>query len=73
MLTPECNAYILGTVDVGIDGQKVWQNVNANITVSEGRTIKIMLDENDVDYHFGKGQSIYGLVNTPTLCNANNN
>lgn len=72
MLTQEGNAYILGTVDVGIDGQKVWENVNANITVSEGRTIKIMLDENDVDYHFGKGQSIYGLVNTLTLRNPNN-
>jgi hypothetical protein len=61
----------LGTVDVGIDGQKVWENVNANITVSEGRTIEIMLDETDVDYHFGKGQSVHGPVNT--LSNPNNN
>ena len=73
LLTPEGSAYILGTVDVGIDGQKVWENVNATITVSEGRTIKIMLDETDVDYHFGKGQSIYGLVNTLNLSNPNNN
>lgn len=73
LLTPEGNAYILGTVDVGIDGQKVWENVNANITVSEGRTIEIMLDEADVDYHFGKGQSVYGLVNTLSLSNPNNN
>ncbi len=73
ILTPEGNAFILGIVDVGIDGQKVWENVNANITISEGRTIEIMLDETDVDYHFGKGQSIYGLVNTLTLRNPNNN
>jgi hypothetical protein len=73
LLTPEGNAFILGTVDVGIDGQKVWENVNANITVSEGRTIEIMLDETDVDYHFGKGQSIYGLVSTLRLSNPNNN
>ncbi len=72
ILTPEGNAFILGTVDVGIDGQKVWQNVDANITISYGRTIKIMLDERDVDYHFGKGQPIYGLVNTHTLRNTNN-
>lgn len=58
-------------MDVGIDGQKVWENVNANITISEERTIKIMLDETKVDYHFGKGQSIYGLVNTLTLGDPN--
>ena len=52
---------------------QVRENVNANITVSEGRTIEIMLDETDVDYHFGKGQSIYGLVNTLSLSNPNNN
>ena len=72
ILTPEGNARIVGTVDVGINGingQKVWEGVNVNITISEGKTIEIMLDESDVDYHFGKGQSIYGLVNTPTLGN----
>ena len=69
MLTPEGNARIVGKVDVAINGQKVWEAVNANITISEGRTIEIMLDERDVDYHFGKGQSIYGLVNTHTLGN----
>jgi hypothetical protein len=70
IVTPEGNAFILGTVDVGINGQKVWENVNANITISKGRTIEIRLDERDVDYHFGKGQLIYGLVNS--LHNPNN-
>jgi hypothetical protein len=69
-LTPEGNAFILRTVDVGMNGQKAWENVNADITVSKGRTIEIMLDERDVDYHFGKGQPIYGLVNTPSLNNS---
>jgi hypothetical protein len=67
ILTPEGNAHIVGTVDVGINSQKIWDTVNANITLLGGRTIEIMLDERDVDYHFGKGQSIYGLVNTTTL------
>jgi hypothetical protein len=66
ILTPEGNAHIVGTVDVGINNQKVWDTVDANITLLGGRTIEIMLDERDVDYHFGKGQSIYGLVNTTT-------
>ena len=29
---------------------------------SEGKTIGILLDDKAVDYHFGKGQAIYGLV-----------
>jgi hypothetical protein len=61
-LSQDVNASILGTVDVGINGQKIWDNVNANITISEGKTIEILLDDRDVDYHFGKGQAIYGLV-----------
>lgn len=73
ILTPEGNAFILGIVDVLINGQKVWENVNARIIISEGRTIEIMLDETDVDYHFGKGQSIYGLVNALSLSHPNNN
>ncbi|MDQ3806879.1 MAG: hypothetical protein M3298_01790 [Thermoproteota archaeon] len=67
ILTPEGNGHIVGTVDVGINSQKIWEGVNANITLLGGRTIEIMLDERDVDYHFGKGQSIYGLVNITTL------
>jgi hypothetical protein len=66
ILTPDGNAHIVGTVDVAINSQKIWDAVNANITLLGGRTIEIMLDERDVDYHFGKGQSIYGLVNTTT-------
>ncbi len=73
ILTPEGNAFILGIADVLINDQKVWENVNANIIISEGRTIEIMLDETDVEYHFGKGQSIYGLVSTLSLSNPNNN
>jgi hypothetical protein len=52
----------LGIVDVGINGQKIWKNVKTNITISEGKTIGILLDDKAVDYHFGKGQAIYGLV-----------
>jgi hypothetical protein len=58
-------------MDVGKVGQKVWENINANITTSVERTIRIMLGERKVDYHFGKNQSIYGLVNTLSLGNPN--
>jgi hypothetical protein len=67
ILTQDGDAYILGTVDVGMNGQKMWDNVNANIIISKGLTIEIVLDERDIDYHLGKGQSIFGLVNTRSL------
>jgi hypothetical protein len=67
VFTPDGNSSILGTVDVGINGQKIWDNVRTNITISEGKTIKILLDDRDVDYHFGKGQAIYGLVTRSNL------
>jgi hypothetical protein len=57
------DAHVLGTVDVGIDNQKIWENVKANITVYDGKTIEIMLDDKHIGYHFGNGQAIHGLVN----------
>lgn len=57
------NAGILGTVDVGINNNIIWKDVQTNITVSNGKTIEIQLDDRAIDYHFGKGQSIFGLVN----------
>lgn len=57
------NAHILGTVDVGINNNRIWENVKVNIIVSNGKTIEIHLDDKAIGYHFGKGQPIYGLVN----------
>jgi hypothetical protein len=33
-----------------------------NIIISEDKTIEILLNNENIDYHFGKGQAIYGLV-----------
>ncbi len=63
ILNSDGDARILGTVDLGINGQKIWEKVGANITISEGKTIKILLDNEDVDFHFGEDQAIFGLVN----------
>jgi hypothetical protein len=57
------NAHILGTVDVAVNNQKIWESVKTRISVSGGKTIEIMLDDKHIGYHFGKGQSIHGLVN----------
>ena len=63
VLSLDGNAHILGTVDVGINNNRMWEDVKANITISNGKTIVIQLDDKVVGYHFGKGQAIYGLVN----------
>ena len=63
ILNSDGDAHILGTVDLGINGQKIWEKAGANITISEGKTIKILLDNEDIDFHFGKDQAIHGLVN----------
>jgi hypothetical protein len=57
------DAHVLGTVDVAVNNQKIWESVKTRITVSGGKTIEIMLDDKHIGYHFGKGQAIHGLVN----------
>ena len=36
VLTPEGNANILGTMDIGINGQKAWKNIKNTIKIFEG-------------------------------------
>jgi hypothetical protein len=51
-----------GIADIAINGQSIWKNVNTKVTIYNGKTIAIMPDDKSVDYHFGAGQAIYGLV-----------
>ena len=62
LLSHSGDASMLGIADMGINGHRVWQNVRTNITLSEGKTLKILFDDKALDYHFGKGQAIYGLL-----------
>lgn len=57
------DAYVLGTVDLAVNNQKIWEGVKTKITISGGKTIEITLDDKHIGYHFGKGQAIHGLVN----------
>ena len=41
--------------------KKAWNDVNATIVISKGRTISINLDDEDTQRHF-MGQRIYGIV-----------
>jgi hypothetical protein len=48
-------------VDVGTNGNKAWDNVNATVDISKGRSITISLADEDTERHF-MGQQIYGIV-----------
>jgi hypothetical protein len=60
-LSPDNSLSIAGILDVGTGGNKAWNNVNATVVISKGRTIGINLDDNDTQRHFME-QQIYGIV-----------
>lgn len=52
---------ILGIFNVGTNGKNAWNDVNTEITISNGRTIAITLADDDSQRHF-LGQPIYNIV-----------
>ena len=60
-LTPDKSISISGLVDVGTNGKNAWNDVNATVVISKGRTIAISLADEDTQSHF-MGQQIYGIV-----------
>ena len=60
-LTPDKSVSISGIVDVGTNGKKAWNDVNATVVISKGRTIAISLADEDTQSHF-MGQQIYGII-----------
>jgi hypothetical protein len=60
-LTPDKSISLSGIVDVGTNGNKAWDNVNATVAISKGRSITISLADEDTERHF-MGQQIYGIV-----------
>jgi len=60
-LTPNNSLSVNGTVDIKINGQTTWNSVSISISISNGSTIAIDLDDEDTSNHFGE-QQIYGIV-----------
>ena len=60
-LNPDNSLSISGLLDVRTGGNKAWNNVNATVVISKGRTISISLDDTDTQRHFME-QQIYGTV-----------
>ena len=60
-LSPDKSISLSGILDVGTNGNKAWDKVNATVDVSKGRSITISLADEDTERHF-MGQQIYGIV-----------
>jgi hypothetical protein len=60
-LSPDKSVSLSGILDVGTNGHKAWNNVNATVDISKGRAITISLADEDTERHF-MGQQIYGIV-----------
>ena len=60
-LSPDKSISLSGILDVGTNGNKAWDNVNATVDISKGRSITISLADEDAECHF-MGQQIYGIV-----------
>jgi hypothetical protein len=60
-LSPDKSITLSGMVDVGTNGNKAWDNVNATVDISKGRSITINLADEGTQSHF-MGQQIYGIV-----------
>jgi hypothetical protein len=60
-LGPDKSISLSGILDVGTNDNKAWDNVNATVDISKGRSITISLADEDTERHF-MGQQIYGIV-----------
>jgi hypothetical protein len=60
-LSPDTSVSLSGLMDVGTNGNTAWDNVNATVDISKGRSIAIALADEDTQRHF-MGQEIYGIV-----------
>jgi|GEM_PF-4988799 len=61
------NVLIKGLMDVGTNHRISWTNVHSIIDIRGGKTIAILLDDNETNRHFA-GQAIYGIVKSFTQC-----
>lgn len=65
-LSPDKSASLSGILDVGTNDNKAWNDVNATVDISKGRTITIYLADNDTERHF-MSQQIYGILERLTV------
>jgi hypothetical protein len=60
-LSSDKSVSLSGILDLGTNGKEAWNDVNATVDISKGRSISIELADEDTEHHF-MGQQIYGIV-----------
>ena len=60
-LSSDKSVSLSGILDLGTNGKDAWNDVNATVDISKGRSISIELADEDTERHF-MGQQIYGIV-----------
>ncbi|AFU58373.1 MAG: hypothetical protein QXX64_03720 [Nitrososphaera sp.] len=63
-------SFIMGTVDISVDGETRWTGADALIIIERNNVISISVATEDTEDHF-KGQPIYGIVESMTDENGN--
>jgi hypothetical protein len=66
-IEPNNSLFLRGVMDVGTNHRIVWKNVQSTIDIKGGKTISILLNDNQTNRHFA-GQPIYGIVTSFTRC-----
>jgi hypothetical protein len=66
-LTPNNSVKLIGDSVVTTNHMNPWKHVGTNITIGEGKTISISLDDEKTNHHFA-GQPIYGLITSIAPC-----
>jgi hypothetical protein len=60
-LSSDKSVSLSGILDLGTNGKEAWNDVNATVDISKGRSISIELADEDTERHF-MGQQTYGIV-----------
>jgi hypothetical protein len=60
-LSSDKSVSVSGILDLGTNGKEAWNDVNATVDISKGRSISIELADEDTERHF-MGQQVYGIV-----------
>ena len=61
ILSPDNITTIKGKLDVALNGQTAWKNVDSTTIISKDKAIQILLNDKETENHFVQ-QPIYGRV-----------
>lgn len=65
-LTPTYSMSVPGTIDIALNRHVVWHNVNAIITIENGKVLAVSVDDTTTSHHFA-AQPIYGFIKSVAI------